>query len=832
VTQGKSRKPSPVIWPLLVSQTIGAFNDNAMKAMLPLMAAVQLGKASMDTVNQQVSILLILPFVVFAPFAGWITDRFPKKKVISYALLGQLLGLAVIGYAFVIESLTLSMAGFFLLSVQSAFFSPAKKGILKELVGTNRLGNAVGFMEMLAMLGILGGAFSGALLFDFLVQEHGGWQAATVVCGLIAALAFASWVIAWPIPETASVNRRKFKPRVLFFHFHDLFYLLKRKELRYPAFGDAWFWGVGGFFYLVLVKLSGEVVSGDIGMGTLYGYWFLLLGLGIMVGSLFVAYLNHGRIELGLSAIGAMGMPLVFLGLYTLNPLATGFEICCFALGFSGALFFVPLNAYLQDQAQEGYRGRVLSASNLLTQLFSIGMILFHTYLSSVLHLSAKEELAIIMIPAFIIGCVTIFYLFEDFCRAWFHMILRVFYRIKFSGMENFPAQGGCLLVCNHLSFADPVFIGAAFPRKIRYLAYSGLAQSKVMRAVFKLTQTLTVSTEKSFKSMKESVHQLKTGTPLCVFAEGGISRLGLTLSFMRGSILLAQKARVPILPIHIDNAWGSVFSPERGKFFTKKPLSFPYKIKLSVGKPLNPSVVCLSDVRSEVIELGRLAFAERIANGPDPLGFIKQKIFSSQDSPFFQGPDGSILRKAEFLNCLQKGGGSLPDSIKNWGKPVENILNGDRELACLVYVNWCRLKDMNLWDRPSLLIDKVDEAWASQWFPWFPLLNNRVIRQVGQGFLVCKSLAQMQHLPKVMTQGLASNKNGLIAINGPDPFINGMEIGGAEQPGSKAGTYGRMLTGLSYEHTPAGFRLRGVFCEEMLAEVKGVDKDGFLERL
>ena len=53
-----------VVWPLMISQTIGAFNDNVMKAMLPVMAAVQFGKASMDTVNQQVSILLILPFVV------------------------------------------------------------------------------------------------------------------------------------------------------------------------------------------------------------------------------------------------------------------------------------------------------------------------------------------------------------------------------------------------------------------------------------------------------------------------------------------------------------------------------------------------------------------------------------------------------------------------------------------------------------------------------------------------------------------------------------------------------------------------------------------------
>ena len=72
-----------VVWPLLVSQTIGAFNDNAMKAMLPVMAAVQFGKPFMDTVNQQVSILLILPFVLFAPLAGWIADRFSKKTVIT-----------------------------------------------------------------------------------------------------------------------------------------------------------------------------------------------------------------------------------------------------------------------------------------------------------------------------------------------------------------------------------------------------------------------------------------------------------------------------------------------------------------------------------------------------------------------------------------------------------------------------------------------------------------------------------------------------------------------------------------------------------------------------
>ena len=173
MTGNKESQPFKVTIPLLVSQTIGAFNDNAMKAMLPIMAAVQFGKATMDTVNQQVSILFILPFVLFAPFAWLVTDRFSKKKVITYALFGQLIGLGVLGFALYIKNLEYSLVGFFILSVQSAFFSPAKKGILKELVGREQLGKAVGFMEMLAMVGILGGAFAGANLFDKMVLEFG-----------------------------------------------------------------------------------------------------------------------------------------------------------------------------------------------------------------------------------------------------------------------------------------------------------------------------------------------------------------------------------------------------------------------------------------------------------------------------------------------------------------------------------------------------------------------------------------------------------------------------------------------------------------------------------
>ena len=88
----KIRHPFRVLIPLFISQTIGAFNDNGMKAILPIMAAFQFGKASMDQTNQVVSILLVLPFVLFAPWAGWVSDRFSKKDVVSLALLSQILG--------------------------------------------------------------------------------------------------------------------------------------------------------------------------------------------------------------------------------------------------------------------------------------------------------------------------------------------------------------------------------------------------------------------------------------------------------------------------------------------------------------------------------------------------------------------------------------------------------------------------------------------------------------------------------------------------------------------------------------------------------------------
>ena len=820
-------RPFRVVWPLMISQTIGAFNDNAMKAMLPLMAAVQFGKASMDTVNQQVSILLIVPFVLFAPIAGWVTDRFPKKKVIVTALLGQLLGLGVLGIALYWQSLEFSLAGFFILSVQSAFFSPAKKGILKELIGTQRLAKAVGFMEMLAMVGILGGAFAGAVVFDQMVENRGGWGAALLVCGFISILAFISWVIAWPIPDTAVAGTKPFKIPLMVNHFHDLLYLLRRKELRYAALGDAWFWGVGGFFYLVLVKISGEVVAGKVGMGTLYGFWFLLLGIGIMLGSIFVAYLNRGRIEIGLSAIGAIGMPIVFMGFCVSEPLSDVFSGLCLSLGFFGALFFVPLNGYIQDRADQNERGRVLAASNLLTQLVGILMILLHAYLSNIVGLSGKEELLVILIPALVIGLFTLFSLLEDFFRAWFHMLLRIFYRFSILGMENFPKKGGCLLVSNHLSYADPVFIGAAFPRKVRYLAYSGLAESFLLRFIFRLTDTLTVSTDKSLSSIRESVKRLKGGLPLCVFAEGGISRVGVILPFMRGPILLAQKANVPVITVHLDGVWGSVFSMSEGRFFKKFPISFPYRVTVRVGKPLNRGEINQFACQNAVMELGRLSFAERMENQLRVENLLKKQIFQKKQGSFYQGQDRDEISFTEFLRMIDENNTRHSGVLKNWLEDINSLSTGNTALEKIVLSNWVRMRETHFVDYQKIRIIKTDEVWLNQFLPWAGIIWGRSIRDEGDAYILESKTAQIAK-PTLTLSGIATNKSGLVTINAFSDSPSLLDQNESEQKIYKENTKGRLLVGYSMVEKDDVIFIKGGLNDEII-KIRGIDDEGFV---
>src|SRR5262249_22020595 len=101
-------------------------------------------------------------------------------------------------------------------------------------------------------------------------------------------------------------------------------------------------------------------------------------------------------------------------------------------------------------------------------------------------------------------------------------------------------------------------------------------------------------------------------GHVVCIFAEGAISRTGNILPFKRGvEKIMDGMDNVPVIPVHLDRLWGSIFSFERGRFFWKWPKSIPYPVTVSFGNPM-PADSSAHAVRQAIQELAAEAVAHR----------------------------------------------------------------------------------------------------------------------------------------------------------------------------------------------------------------------------
>ena len=99
---------------------------------------------------------------------------------------------------------------------------------------------------------------------------------------------------------------------------------------------------------------------------------------------------------------------------------------------------------------------------------------------------------------------------------------------------------------------------------------------------------------------------RLAAGHVVCIFAEGAISRTGNMLPFKRGMEKIVEGTDVPIIPVHLDRLWGSIFSFEGGKFFWKWPTRIPYPRDGELRRAPASTDTARRQVRQAIQELGR----------------------------------------------------------------------------------------------------------------------------------------------------------------------------------------------------------------------------------
>ena len=370
-------------YPLLLSgQFLGAFGDNAILAVIVgqltyLQKAGAITAAELRTSNTLYTSLLFLPYVLLAPLAGWLNDRYAKTTWLTGGNALKLLGTGVCGLSVWFGPLWQGL-GYLLVGVGACFYGPAKYGILPEILPRERLVKANGTVELLTLVAILGGAIAGSVLADVFKDR------VLVSYGVLGAIFGAALLCNFLMAPTPANPEVRLNRSVGEFTGH-LRELLRSPRLGRVLIGTALFWVCGAAMKINFQPWGLDVLNlPDNTQIALLGLW---LSVGVMAGSVLAGQLHavgdlrrtqlYGFALAGLLALlwsveslGFWRSPVVQLGpLHLVVPVVA----LLVATGLVAGLFLIPLNAALQAESHPDMLGKTIAVQNLFDNL---GMLL------------------------------------------------------------------------------------------------------------------------------------------------------------------------------------------------------------------------------------------------------------------------------------------------------------------------------------------------------------------------------------------------------------------------------------------------------------------------
>lgn len=323
------------------------------------------------------SVLIVLPFVLFSPLAGWLADRYCKTRLLQAMVLLQVFVLAGMTTGLFMHNLWLTVGFFTVFCVQAMFFSPAKKGLVKDIVGSEHIGFASGILEITSMLALLLGQIGALYIVYSLLKEWGpgsGYEAAAWPCAVCMCGAVLVFLLSLTIPRFRPESTRPFHISLLWEHFAQLRMLWRVPVLRNSEIGIGYFWFIAGTMMLIALQMAADAHP----MGSVNDFMQVLgqqkdsalliawISGGSILGGVLASVICAGRIRTWVATAGGVGMTVGCLML-ALVPYGTPLFFATLSLtGFMAAGYLVPLNALLQDRADNDKRGDVIAAGNLV----------------------------------------------------------------------------------------------------------------------------------------------------------------------------------------------------------------------------------------------------------------------------------------------------------------------------------------------------------------------------------------------------------------------------------------------------------------------------------
>lgn len=152
-------------------------------------------------------------------------------------------------------------------------------------------------------------------------------------------------------------------------------------------------------------------------------------------------------------------------------------------------------------------------------------------------------------------------------------LLMRAFYRLRRQGLEHIPREGAALIVANHVTFIDWLFLAVLSPRPVRFVMHAKYHRLPGLGWFFRWAGAIPIAGRYEEPAVLQAAMDaidaaLAAGEAVVIFPEGTLTRDGDMRAFRPGVSWILERRPVPVVPVALRGLWGSRFSraPHRGQ--------------------------------------------------------------------------------------------------------------------------------------------------------------------------------------------------------------------------------------------------------------------------
>lgn len=591
---------------LWTGQLISYLGDRLDQMTLLRMA--QGRTARPDAVMTNIGFFILLPFVLLAPWAGAAADRYSRKAILVATSFCQ--GMIITAVPFVSTTVFFQdhLVGMiylitFLIGSFTIFFYTAKTALIPQLVGEAELMAANSLCSFAGTLMTLVGTF---VAYGLLWCIARGYFDLTIMFYIDAATYFISGAMfaAIAVPAEARLGRSALRESFGTKIRNGLRYVTgHRRVMKLIALSVAVYFMAGAVFAAVNGATLGvlgwpaevyALAAGVLGVGMILGaiaatvFQNRIRSLELLAATCFAVAAVALLPLFAMRRVALMGLPRPVVLWAVLAPMLL-------VVGACGGALIVMVITHIQRWVPRRFHGRVLALNSMCdvaVQLLAMGG-------GGLLLQGGRYGTVVAITFSFAVVAVVATLLSGEFSRHWLvrtlvRLFVKLYCRMQSEGREFVPRRGPLIVASNHVSWLDTLFLGAAVPRLIHYIAAREYYDRWYLKWIMWLFGTIPVERGKGHRRpLKQALALLRRGRVLGLFPEGRMSLTGRMQTLERGISLLAAETGAPILPVAIIGGY-DVMGPH---------IHFPRprKVRVRIGRPIDPRGLSRDEIMERV---------------------------------------------------------------------------------------------------------------------------------------------------------------------------------------------------------------------------------------